>query len=41
METEKKVKELETTFHRLLRKFEDNMQEIISSVYDETTTITI
>jgi len=41
METEKKVKELETTFHRMLRKFEDNMQEMISSVYDETTTITI
>jgi hypothetical protein len=41
METEKKVKELEATFHRLLRKFEDNMQEIISTVYDETTTITI
>jgi predicted transcriptional regulator len=41
METEKKVKELEATFHRLLRKFEDNMQEIISSVYDERTTITI
>jgi predicted transcriptional regulator len=38
METEKKVKELEATFHRLLRKFEDSMQEVIASVYDETTT---
>ena len=38
METEKKVKELETTFHRLLRKFEDNMQEMISSVYESTDT---
>ena len=34
IETERKVKELETSFHRLLRKFEDNMQEIISSVYE-------
>ena len=34
METEKKVKDLEASFHRLLRKFEDNMQEIISSVYE-------
>jgi hypothetical protein len=38
LETEKKVKELEATFHRLLRKFEDSMQEVIASVYDETTT---
>ena len=38
METEKKVKELEATFHRLLRKFEDNMQEIISTVYESTDT---
>ena len=35
IETERKVKELETSFHRLLRKFEDNMQEIISSVYEK------
>jgi predicted transcriptional regulator len=35
METEKKVKDLEASFHRLLRKFEDNMQEIISSVYEK------
>ena len=35
LETEKKVKELEASFHRILRKFEDNMQEIISSVYNE------
>jgi predicted transcriptional regulator len=40
MQTEKKVKELEASFHRLLRKFEENMQEIISSVY-ETTSNTI
>ena len=43
METEKKVKELEASFHRLLRKFEDNMQEVIASVYDDdngTTTTT-
>jgi predicted transcriptional regulator len=38
METEKKIKEIEATFHRLLRKFEDNMQEVIASVYNETTT---
>jgi hypothetical protein len=31
-----KVKELEASFHRILRKFEDNMQEIISSVYNES-----
>ncbi|HEY6885645.1 MAG TPA: helix-turn-helix domain-containing protein [Nitrososphaeraceae archaeon] len=36
LETEKKVKELEASFHRILRKFEDNMQEIISSVYNES-----
>ena len=35
METEKKVKELEASFHRLLRKFEDNMQEVIASVYND------
>ena len=34
METEKKVKEIEASFHRLLRKFEDNMQEVIASVYE-------
>jgi predicted transcriptional regulator len=31
--TEQKVKELESTFHRLLRKFEDNIQGIIESIY--------
>ena len=35
IQTENKVKELEASFHRILRKFEDNMQEIISSVYNE------
>lgn len=34
MQTEKKVKELEASFHRILRKFEDNMQEIIESLYE-------
>jgi predicted transcriptional regulator len=33
--TEQKVKELETTFHRLLRKFEDNIQDIVESIYQE------
>jgi predicted transcriptional regulator len=36
IQTENKVKELEASFHRILRKFEDNMQEIISSVYNES-----
>src|SRR5918995_3050229 len=33
--TEQKVKELEATFHRLLRKFEDNIQDIVESIYQE------
>jgi predicted transcriptional regulator len=33
MQTEKKVKELEASFHRILRKFEDNMQEIVETLY--------
>jgi predicted transcriptional regulator len=33
IQTEKKVKELEASFHRLLRKFEDNMQEIVETIY--------
>jgi predicted transcriptional regulator len=33
MQTEKKVKELEASFHRILRKFEDNMQEIVETIY--------
>ena len=37
IQTENKVKELEASFHRILRKFEDNMQEIISSVYNESS----
>ena len=36
IQTENKVKEIEASFHRILRKFEDNMQEIISSVYNES-----
>lgn len=36
MQTEKKVKELEASFHRILRKFEDNMQEIIESLYENS-----
>ena len=33
METEKRVKELEDSFHRLLRKFEEDMVKAISSFY--------
>jgi predicted transcriptional regulator len=33
MQTEKKVKDLEASFHRILRKFEDNMQEIVETLY--------
>lgn len=33
IQTEKKVKELEASFHRILRKFEDNMQEIVETIY--------
>ena len=32
MATEQKVKELEATFHRLLRKFEDNIQDIVEFI---------
>jgi predicted transcriptional regulator len=35
MTTEQKVKELEATFHRLLRKFEDNIQDIVESIYQD------
>jgi predicted transcriptional regulator len=35
MVTEQRVKELEATFHRLLRKFEDNIQGIVQSIYEE------
>lgn len=35
IQTQKKVKELEESFHRLLRKFEDSMQEVIETVYKE------
>src|ERR687892_1210787 len=33
LETEKRVKELKASFHRILRKFEDNMQEIVETIY--------
>jgi predicted transcriptional regulator len=33
METEKRVKELEDSFHRLLRKFEEDIGKAISSFY--------
>ena len=33
MVTEQKVKELEATFHRLLRRFEDNLQDVVESIY--------
>ncbi|HET7149483.1 MAG TPA: helix-turn-helix domain-containing protein [Candidatus Nitrosopolaris sp.] len=35
METEKRVKELEESFHRLLRKFEEDMVKVISSIYQK------
>ena len=35
MITEQKVKELESTFHRLLRRFEDNIQDIVESIYQD------
>src|SRR5919106_1252703 len=35
MVTEQKVKELEATFHRLLRKFEDNLHDIVESIYQD------
>jgi predicted transcriptional regulator len=33
METEKRVKELEDSFHRLLKKFEEDLGKAISSFY--------
>jgi predicted transcriptional regulator len=33
METEKRVKELEDSFHRLLKKFEEDIWKAISSFY--------
>lgn len=33
IETEKRVKELEDSFHRLLRKFEEDLRRAISSFY--------
>src|ERR671933_1372371 len=37
MQTENKVKELEASFHRILRKFEDSTEEINISVYEKPT----
>lgn len=36
IQTQKKVNELEQSFHRLLRKFEDGLEEVVASVYSET-----
>ena len=33
LETEKRIKELEKSFHRILRKFEADMQTMISDFY--------
>jgi len=35
METEKRVKDLEDSFHRLLRKFEEDIGKAISSFYQK------
>ena len=35
IETEKRVSELEDNFHRLLRKFEEDLGKVISSFYQE------
>ena len=35
METEKRVKELEDSFHRLLKKFEEDIGKAISSFYQK------
>ena len=35
LETEKRVKELEDSFHRILKKFEDSLQEIVTTVYEQ------
>ncbi len=35
VETEKRVKELQKSLDRLLRKFEDDMQKAISSIYEK------
>ena len=36
IQTQKKVNELEQSFHRLLRKFENGLEEVVASVYSET-----
>jgi len=35
LETEKRVKDLEDSFHRILRKFEGDLREIVTIVYEE------
>jgi predicted transcriptional regulator len=35
VETEKRVKELQRSLDRLLKKFEDDMQTAISSIYEK------
>lgn len=35
LETEKRVKDLEDSFHRILKKFEDSLQEIVTTVYEQ------
>src|SRR5919106_4173635 len=35
LETEKRVKDLEDSFHRILRKFEGELREIITTVYEQ------
>lgn len=35
LETEKRVKELEDSFHRILKRFEDSLQEIVTTVYEQ------
>jgi hypothetical protein len=38
MQAQKKAKELETSFHKLLKKFEDNMAEVVSAIYNNSPT---
>ena len=35
IQTENKVKEIEASFHRILRKFEDSMEETIETAYNK------
>jgi predicted transcriptional regulator len=34
IETEKRVKEIEQSFHRILKRFEDDLRKMIASYYD-------